>query len=352
MATKPIGIGLVGIGRAGGRMHQKELKGREKKFKIVAACDVIKERRDKMAEVHGCATYSSIEEMLKDDNVELVDIATPSTLHVPQAKLALKAGKKVFLEKPIALSFREAKTLITATKNTPNSLFIRHNRRFEPGFQHIKEIIDSGILGDVYEIKLRRQKYERRADWQTIMDCGGGQLLNWGPHIVDHALRFLDGKVDSVWSDLRKIAAVGDAEDHVHIILKGGGRKNRVIDLEISGGVAQDEPNYIVFGTKGSLTSSGDKLALRYLDPKKKLSRARASRKTPDMGAGFGNDEELKWIEKELKVNPKSRCTCASIWDHLYASIRQRKAFPIKLEEAVQVMEIVSKARKGTPFAE
>ncbi len=352
MAAKPIGVGIVGFGRAGGGMHRKELAGREKKFKVVAGCDLIKERRENMAEIFGCATYRNYEELLKDPGVELVDIATPSPDHVPMALKALKAGKKVFLEKPIALSYREAKKLQTATRNKKNDLYIRHNRRFEPGFQHVREIIDSGLLGDVYEIKLRRHSYQRRGDWQTIIACGGGQLLNWGPHVVDHALRFLDGTVDSVWSDLRKIAAVGDAEDHVHIILKGGGKKQRVVDLEISGGVAQGEPTYLVFGTRGALTVKGDTIVMKYLDPKKKLARVRASKKTPGVGSGFGATEELKWIEKEIPVKPKSRCSTSQIWDHLYAAIRQGKTFPITLDEALQVMEILSKARKGTPFTQ
>jgi predicted dehydrogenase len=350
MAGKPIGVGIVGIGRAGNGMHRKELAGREEKFKIVAACDVIKERCDTMAEAYGCATYRRIEDMLRDPNVELVDIATPSPLHVPHALLALKAGKKVFLEKPIALSYRDARKLVNAVKSKPGNLFIRHNRRFEPGFQHVKEIIESGILGDVYEIKLRRHNYQRRDDWQTIIDCGGGQLLNWGPHVVDHALRFLGGKVDSMWSDLRRIAAMGDAEDHVHIILKGGVKKSLVVDLEISGGVAKSEPTYIVFGTRGSLTSSGSSISLCYLDPKQKLVRRRASRKTPEVGSGFGADETLQWIKEDISVNPSTKCKCEDIWDHLYAAIRQNKPFPVKLEEALQVMEILSMARKGTPF--
>ncbi len=349
-ASKPIQIAIIGCGRAGWGMHTKDLEERSKKFKIVAACDPVKERRDNMAEKFGCATYKTIEELLKDPEVELVDIATRSTEHVGHTLLALKAGKKVFLEKPIALSFQEAKKLVRATQNKPDQLFIRHNRRFEPGFQHIREIIASGLLGDVFEIKLRRGSYQRRDDWQTIIECGGGQLLNWGPHIVDHALRFLDGEVTDVWSDLRKLAAVGDAEDHVHIILKGGKKNGCVVDLEISGGMAHKEPTYQVWGTKGSLVSDEQTIKLTYRDPKQKLPSRRAKKGTPPLGGGFGGKEQLKWIEKEIKVSPKAKCDCGDIWDHLHASIRKGKAFPIKLDEAMQVMDILTKARKGTPF--
>jgi scyllo-inositol 2-dehydrogenase (NADP+) len=348
--NKPIGVGMVGLGRAGNGMHRRELDARPKKFKVVAGCDVIKDRCEVLSEAYDCPTYSVYEDMLKNPEVELVDIATPSPEHVSMAIKALKAGKKVFLEKPIALTFKEAKKLERATKHQSDDLYIRHNRRFEEGFQHIKEIIAEGLLGDVYEIKLRRHNYQRRADWQTIIDCGGGQLLNWGPHIVDHALQFLGGKVDSVWSDLRKIAALGDAEDHVHIILKGGARKSCVVDLEISGGISIGEPTYLVYGSKGSLVEKGNQLTLKYLDPKQKLSRARASKKTPGTGSGFGAAEKLKWIEKTIPINPKKKVGCDQIWDHLHASIRNNKPFPITLAEALQVMEVISQARKGSSF--
>ena len=348
MAAKDaIGIGLVGVGRAGWGMHRAELKGRESKFRIVAACDPVKARRDMIAEDLDCAVFRDMETMLKSPGVEVVDIASPSPLHVPQALTALKAGKVVFLEKPIALSLTEALALKRAVKKDPNRLFVRHNRRFEPTFQHIREIMETGVLGDVYEIKLRRQSYQRRNDWQTLQDKGGGQLLNWGPHIVDHALCFLDGRVDAVWSDLRKIAAVGDAEDHVHIILKGMDGA-RVVDLEISGGAALSEPTYLVLGSRGALRSDEKMITMRYLDPKHKLPPRRAKRGLPAVAGGFGGGDSLKWIEKEIKVQPKTRCTCDSIWDHLYAAVRKGVPYPISLDEALQVMDILSRARRGT----
>lgn len=350
--NKPIRVGIVGCGRAGWTMHPPEMESYRTKFKIVAACDPISERRNMMAERLGCSTYKTIDELLADPNVELVDIATRSPDHTPHAIQALKTGKKVFLEKPIALSYNEAKKLARVAERYPNSLFIRHNRRFEPGFQHVREIIDSGLLGDVYEIKLHRHSYQLRDDWQTLQACGGGQLLNWGPHIIDHALRFIDGKVDSVWSDLRRIAAGGDAEDHVHIILKGG-KKPCMVDLEISGGVANPEPVYIVFGNRGSLSSDEKTISLRYLDPKARRPRVRSKKGTPPVDGGFGGKTKInwKWIEKEIPVKPKSRCNMNSIWGHLYAAIREEQPFPITLEEAMQVMKTIDQARRGTPFA-
>jgi predicted dehydrogenase len=346
--TDPIRLGIVGLGRAGWGMHRNELAPRAERFEIVAACDLEKSRRERMAEHADCRTYRTIEELAEDPDVELVDIATRSPEHVAHAKLALAAGKHVFLEKPIALSYREAKTLKTAAAKAAGSLYIRHNRRFEPAFQQIRRIMADGLLGEVYEIKLRRHNFQRRDDWQTIIECGGGQLLNWGPHIVDHALRLLESPVAEQWSDLKRIAAVGDAEDHVRIVLRG--ENDRVVDLEISGGAALREPEYIVFGTTGSLIARGGELQLRYLDPKAKLKPRRPKKKNPPLEGGFGGAEELPWVEETRPVQSPTGEEMPSIWDHLYAAIREGADFPITLEEALEVMETISRAKAGTPF--
>ena len=342
-AMQPIKIGIAGIGRAGWSMHCAELKNRGDKFQIVAACDIDRTRLELMAETYGCIGYNRFEDLVQDPAVELVSVATISPDHTRHALLALKAGKYVFLEKPIALTYADAKKLATAAQRYPGKLFFRHNRRFESGFVHIQEIIASGILGEVYEIKLRRQGYQRRDDWQTLTKCGGGQLNNWGPHIIDHALQFLESPVQDQWSDLKRVAAVGDAEDHLKIVLRGA--NGRIVDLEISGGVAISEPEYIIFGSKGALTCKGDTIQLRYLDPKVKLAPRRPKTASPPLTGGFGSADQLVWKEETVKVAPAAKCETDHIWDYLYAAIREGKPFPITTAQAVEVVRITELAR-------
>ena len=207
-------------------MHCSELDKYKDLYEIVAACDIEQERLDKMAQRYPkCRTYLKYDDFLKDKNMEMVAVAVRSPDHTEFALKALKAGKYVFLEKPIALSYADAKRLVAAAKKYPGKLYCRHNRRFEQAFNHVLEIIRSGILGEVYEIRNTVNSYQRRDDWQAIIECGGGQLNNWGPHIIDHMLQMLESPVAEVWSDLKKVTAVGDAEDHVRIILKGQNKR-------------------------------------------------------------------------------------------------------------------------------
>lgn len=347
-ATGPIKVGLAGVGRAGWQMHTSEVSRFPDKFTFVASLDPNPERMAQMTEKYGAKSYRKYEDLINDPDVELVDIATRSPDHVEKAIAALKAGKYVFLEKPIAITYKGALELKKAAAKYKNKLYFRHNRRFEPAFQHIREIIASGILGDVYEIKLRRHGYSRRDDWQTIIKEGGGQLNNWGPHIVDHSLRFLESPVADIWSDLKRVAAVGDAEDHLKIVLRG--KNGRIVDMEISGGAAISEPVYIIFGSKGALTSDEKTIRIKYLDPAVKLPPRKATRESPPYGT-FGTPEQLPWKDETFPVAPATGCNTPDIWNHLYAAIREGKKFPITTDEAVEVVRIIDLVKKGTKFA-
>jgi predicted dehydrogenase len=348
--AKKIKVGIAGLGRAGVNMHCGELAKFKDLFEIVAVCDVDPKRVDSIKEKYSCKGYTQLDNFFNDSDVELISIATRSPEHTTHAIMALEAGKYVFLEKPIALSYDDALKLKAADEKHPNKLFFRHNRRFEPAFQHIREILASGILGDVYEIKLRRHNYQRRTDWQTIIECGGGQLNNWGPHIVDHALRFLESPVKEVWSDLKRVVALGDAEDHLKIILKGA--NERVVDLEISGGVAIPEPEYIIHGSRGSLVcENGQDIKLEYLEPDVPLQKLAAIKESPSIDASFGNEEEeLQWRRKTIMVEPATKCNTFVIWKHLYEAIREDIPFPITIDEAVEVVRIIDMAKKDTKF--
>jgi predicted dehydrogenase len=324
-------------------MHWPELKGKEDKFRVVAGCDILKAKRDRLADACGCKVYERVEDLIADPAVEMVDIASLSCDHFAHAAMALKAGKHVFLEKPMCETYGQAKRLRAMAARSKGGLYIRHNSRCDKTFLHVREIMASGLLGDVYHVKLMRAWYARRDDWQTLRRLGGGLLLNWGPHLVDHALRMLDAPVKSQWSDLKHIAALGDAEDHYKIVFTG--ENGRVIDLEVSGGAALGGPEYIVWGTRGALRSAGGAITLKYLDPKEKLPPRKLN--PGDPGEAFGSPEDLPWVEQTFPANPAKPW---NIWDELYAAVRRGRRFPITLDEALAVMKAISAAKRGSGF--
>ena len=349
MASKKIKIGIAGIGRAGWGMHCPELDHYKDLYEIVAACDIEADRLEKMARRYPkCRTYLKFGDRLKDKNVELVTVAVRSPEHTEFALEALKAGKYVFLEKPIALNYMDAERLVAASKKYPGKLYCRHNRRFEQSFKHIREIMQSGILGDVYEIRNTVNSYQRRDDWQAVIECGGGQLNNWGPHIIDHMLQMLESPVAEVWSDLKKVTAVGDAEDHVRIILKG--ENKRLAEVEISGGVAIPGPSYVVHGTRGTLICEGDDIRLKYLDPNQKLDKITASKASPPIDGSFGRKDAFKWVRKTIMVEASNPDTEFDIYKYVYNAIRKGEKFPVTIEQAAEVVRITEIVKNNSEF--
>jgi predicted dehydrogenase len=331
-------VGIWGLGRAGGIMHTQEIAANSDYLEVAAVCDLDIERAEKYGKQLNVPYYTDPAAFLQDKNIELVAVATYSIDHITHARMALEAGYSVFVEKPIAASLEEAKELEVLDKKYPGKIFIRQNRRFEPAFQHVREIIASGVLGEVHTIKLCRNSFSRRDDWQTLKKNNGGQLNNWGPHLIDHALQFLNYEVESVWSDLKLIAAQGDAEDCVKIIFKG--KNGMTVDVEIFGGNALTNNVYEVYGTRGALHSADEQdIKLRYVEPDYELKPYPVKPGHPD-AFRFADNAEIRWRRKTIMTEPEFKVNMNSIYKFVAESIREGKEFPIKISEALAVVEI------------
>ena len=351
--TKPIGLGIVGLGRAGWGMHLEEIKNKTDKFRVVAACDILPERVEKTANRTGCRGYARIEDLIQDPEVEIVDIATRSCDHFAHAKMALLAGKSVILEKPVTLR-REQIAELYALANQPGKprLFARQNRRFEKGFAFVQDTIRSGILGNVTEITLDVLSFQRRDDWQTISDFGGGQILNWGPHIIDQALMLLDSPVTEQFGDRKQAAAGGDCEDHFSLHLIGENR--RKVNVCISGScVLNTGRHYIAYGNRGAVMVENGHVMLKYMDPEQILEPVVSDPGTPPDSFGasgtFESRNEPKWIEKAFDITGED---LSEIWDHVYASFREGIEYPIRDEEVLNLMSVINRLYDDTEVAD
>lgn len=344
---KKIKVAIWGLGRAGWGMHTHEIDRCPGCYEIAGCYDILPERMAQMQKKYpACKAYSSPEEMLADPEIELVAVAVRSRDHVKFDIQVLEAGKYLIAEKPIAVSYAEAMKLKEVSDRHPGKMFCRQNRRFEACFQQVQEIIREGILGDIYEIKLCRHNYQRRADWQALKSCAGGQLNNWGPHLLDHALQFIHAPLESVWSDLRLVAAMGDAEDHFKAVLRGTNKI--VVDIEVSGGVAIPAPVYSVYGTRGTLISQDEKeIQLKYVDTEKTEPAEPASDATPPNEGVFGANKPIVWIEETRTVAPASGLTVDDFYKVVYRTLAEGAPYPVKPEEAFEVVRVTEMIRNG-----
>lgn len=149
---KPLKIGVIGCGSIAKHRHIPEYMANEH-AEIVAVCDIVKDRAQEMADQIGAKAYTYYKELLKDESIEAVSVCTPNALHAPISIDALKAGKHVLCEKPMATSTEEAEAMVVAANEAGRKLMIGHNQRFVPSHQKAKELISKGEAGKIYSFR-------------------------------------------------------------------------------------------------------------------------------------------------------------------------------------------------------
>jgi len=151
-----------------------------KGLNLYGVCDIKPDRLKEAQKEYQIKTFVSFDEVLDDDNVDLVVIATPHNTHAPMAIKALDAGKHVVTEKIMCLNTQEADAMISASKRNQRLLSVRQNRRWDPDYLTVKKVIDDGILGDVFSIDsplltciLNPMTGERKKNWVEVISTIG-----------------------------------------------------------------------------------------------------------------------------------------------------------------------------------
>jgi len=300
---KIIRVGIIGQGRSGRDIHGAYLATDPRRYKIVAASDLLANRRKLSATSYHCDVYADYHDLLKRGDIDLIVNATPSHLHPPVTIAALKAGFNVLCEKPLAASVREVDRMIAASKKARRILAIFQQARFAPYFQQVRKVINSGVLGRIVQVSVAFNGFSRRWDWQTLQSRNGGSLLNTGPHPLDQALQLFGAGMPEVACFMDRANSFGDAEDHVKLILSGKGHP--LVDMEVSCCCAYPCFTYNVYGTRGSLKGTQAEMEWQYF----KLSEAPRQKlliKSFDMPNGSPGycGETLNWHKGRWPEQP------------------------------------------------
>jgi len=341
LRRKPIKVGVVGLGRAGWNIHVNRMRD-DQRFIISDVCDFQKDRLKEANEEFGCNTFTDFDDFLKNAECEMVVVASQSIAHAPQTIAALKSGRDVLVEKPMSITSAEATKMIKAANAADKKLFVHQNYRYHADVQYLREVLDSKLLGDVFEIRARALGFNRRSDWQTLQKFGGGCLNNTCPHFIDTCLLLLESPVKDQFSDLRHTVDAGDADDHVKILLRG--ENKRVIDLEVSTTCAFPETKWTLLGTNGTLKSDGSTSTIKYFDPKK-LKPLKVN-ENPAEGRKYGNDDKIPWQEKVEASVPKK--PSGDYYDNVWRVLRYGAEQEVKPEEVYNVMRVIEKAHKDS----
>ena len=144
--AKQVRYGIIGCGAIGQRRHIPEAAANPASI-VAALCDPVGERVEAFAADHGAEAYTDHKRMLKDAEIDAVVVGSPNYLHAKQTIDALRAGKHVLCEKPMATSRADAKKMIAEADKANRYLMIGQNQRMMPPHVKAKQILDSGVLG-------------------------------------------------------------------------------------------------------------------------------------------------------------------------------------------------------------
>ncbi len=186
---------------------------------IIAAADRDQSKVEAYAQdFNVAATYTSVEQMLAEITPDILDIATPPATHAAFVALGLGRAETVVCQKAFCRDLVEARATAALAADAPNRLVVHENFRFEPWYREIKRQLDSGRLGDIYQITFRlrpgdgqgpdaylaRQPYFQQMPHFLIRETG--------IHFID-TFRYLFGEVEGVFADLRRLNPVIAGED-------------------------------------------------------------------------------------------------------------------------------------------
>ena len=159
----------------------------------------IKENRRKAAEENKIFVYENNEAIFADNDLDIVVVATPNDVHEDLVVNALKSGKNVICEKPVALSVESFDRMVAAQNESGKLLTVHQNRRWDVDFLGVKSVIKSGEIGEVIRIESRIHGSRGiPSDWRCEKAPGGGMILDWGVHLIDQMLQLIPEKIVSV----------------------------------------------------------------------------------------------------------------------------------------------------------
>ncbi len=245
---KTYNVGIVGFGGQG-HSHSKmiaEVDG----ISVVGIYDIKPERCEFAEQKCSIHAYSNYDEMLADENVDIVLVATPNDSHHDLSVAAMRAGKHVICEKPVAMNSAELEDMIAVSKETNRFFTVHQNRRWDADYLVMKQIYDSGELGPVHRLERRVQGANGiPKDWRQYPEFGGGMMLDWGVHLLDQTLQLVPEKIKKIYCRLEHVTNE-QCDDGITVWLTFESGMLAVVEVGTSNFI--ELPHWYMLGRDGS----------------------------------------------------------------------------------------------------
>ncbi len=222
-------LAIIGFGGMG-VWHYENISAKIPGISVKGIYDIRKDACEKAIE-NNLIVYSSLDELLKDKQIDIVTIAVPNNFHKEYAITCLLAGKHVICEKPVTMNAEELEDIIKVSQQCQKLFSIHQNRRWDKDFVIVKEILEQNLIGEPYFIESRVQGSRGAMHgWRGYKVNGGGMVLDWGVHLLDQLMMLIDSPVISVGSHLFSIFS-NEVDDNIKILIRFENKVSAVLEM-------------------------------------------------------------------------------------------------------------------------
>ena len=202
----------------------KSIQSKSKKIKIVSCYSRNKKKRINFSKKFKTKYHHSYNALIKDKNIDAILLTTPHSLHAKHTIQALRNGKHVFVEKPMATKSVDAQKMLFTAKKNNKTLAVGHNRRFSSAFNYIKNLNNRNKIGKILHIDANFSapgalNYKKNYWRANRKESPGGAIAGLGIHMID-LMCFFGGKIKSIQSLVRKFAVNVDMDDTTSAIFE------------------------------------------------------------------------------------------------------------------------------------
>lgn len=335
----PITTGLLAYGLSGRVFHAPFLTTHAG-FQLVA----VTERHQRRVHLRypEVRSYPSVEALLANPAVELVVVNTPNNLHFAHAQLALRAGKHVLIEKPLAASPAEVRALVALGREVNRHVFAYQNRRWDSDFRAVQAVVASGRLGRLVEAHFRFDRFRLSLNSKTFKEApgpGAGLRYDLGPHVLDQALHLFGPPAQALalHGSYRPGSQVDD-QFALHLRYPAG----LTVTVSSSLLVARPGPAYVLHGTGGTFRKYR-------ADPQE----AQLGQGLSPLDPAYGHEDraragELTLVGADGQLTTEAVATpvgqYGALFDALYQTLRHGVAYPISEVEQFCQAELLALA--------
>lgn len=342
---KTYGFGLIGCGRIS-KNHLESIKALSG-ARLVAVSDVKEEALSAAVAKYSCQGYSDYRDLLLNPEVDIINICTESGLHAQIAIDAMKAGKHVLVEKPMAMSLAEADAMIATAQRMGVKLGVVHQNRFNTAIVKLRQALEDSKFGKLTHASAvvrwnRNDEYYLQAPWRGTWAQDGGCLMNQSIHNID-LLQWMMGPVESLFAytatNMRNI----EAEDLGMVLLKFKNGALGAIEATTTIYPKNLEETLSVFGSTGSASIGGiavNKIEIWRFDGENETAVVAQQDKEPPNVYGFGHADIIKDFMEAISENRDPAVSglegrkALEIILAVYHSVKYKKeiTFPLKEE--------------------